>query len=65
MNPSWIPAGVAVLGLIANLVWTIVNMRMRADLADQIGALKEWMSQKYVPQEMCLLRHGHPAELAR
>jgi hypothetical protein len=58
MNPSWIPAICASLGLLANLIWTIVNLQMRADLAKQIAELKEWMSHEYVPQEMCSLRHA-------
>jgi hypothetical protein len=58
INPAWIPAGVTVVGIIANAVWSAVNLQMRADLAKQIEELKDWMRREYVPREMCQLCDG-------
>ena len=56
MNPSWIPAICASLGLVTNLIWTVLNLKMRADLANQIADLKKWMATEYITREVLELR---------
>jgi hypothetical protein len=48
MNPNWIPALCAVSGLFANLVWTLVNLRLEARVATEIQGLREWVNENFV-----------------
>ena len=56
MNPAWIPAICASVGLVTNLIWTVLNLKMRADLANQIADLKKWMATEYITREVLELR---------
>jgi hypothetical protein len=61
MNPNWLPVALTGIGLLINLIWTAVNMQMRADLARQIADLKESMRREYVTTEICELRMAKAA----
>jgi hypothetical protein len=47
-------------GLVANLVWLLTNLRIENRIGSKIDALKDWMDQRYVLQEVCDERHGKP-----
>jgi hypothetical protein len=51
MNPAWLPGIIASVGFIGNIIWTVLNLQMRADIAKQIADLKEWMSSEYVTRK--------------
>lgn len=63
MNPSWLPGIIGGLGLVVNAIWTTLNLQMRSDmraeLAKQTEGLKQFMSEEYVSDRMCKLRHEH------
>jgi len=48
---------VIVAGLLANLVWLIVNLRIDAVLSRRIERLKDEMADEYVPLKLCDERH--------
>lgn len=50
MNPAWITAIVAVLGLAMNGLWTAVNLRIENRILIRIEALKEWADDRFEPR---------------
>lgn len=48
MNPQWVTAGIAVLGLAANGLWTTINLRIENRVLERMDALKEWCDQRFV-----------------
>lgn len=61
MNASWLPAALGAAGVVVNLIWTALNMMMRADLARQISEMKESMRHEFVTHEICDLRMNQAA----
>ena len=62
LNPAWIPAYAALLGMLVNLIWTVVNMKLSRDLLEQLADLKIWFAKEYVSTQVCeLRRQGCPA----
>lgn len=49
MNSVWMTAIVAGVGLLANAIWTALNMKMRSDL-------REWIEGEFVSEQVCRLR---------
>ena len=69
MNPAWLPAISAVLGLLLNGGWALFNAGQRASIREsrasmvaEIAALKEWIAKEYVPRELCKLQQGQHYE---
>jgi hypothetical protein len=63
MNPAWIPAICAVVGLLGNAGWGLYNLgqktaieRERAATATEIAGFKEWIAHEYVCERMCAVR---------
>lgn len=60
MNPSWLPGIVGSLLTLVNMIWTGLNLQMRADvkaaLSQQTSELKAWMAEFYVSKEIYHLR---------
>jgi hypothetical protein len=54
MNPQWIGAALVGLGLAAQLVWTLVNLRIENRILLRLDELKEWCEERFV------LRPGAP-----
>lgn len=48
VSASVITVGLGVLGLLGNLAWMLVNLRMENRIGIKIDALKDWMDQRYV-----------------
>ena len=64
VNGSLIAAAVAVVGLMGNLIWMLINLRMESRIGAKIDALKDWMGERYVAthafqgcQTLCAERH--------
>jgi hypothetical protein len=57
MSPAHISAIVGALGLIANLAWTVVNLRIENALIRKLDELKTHISQQYVCFKVCDERH--------
>ncbi len=55
---SWLPVILTGVGLVANLVWTVVNLRVDARLGQKIDGLKEYMDEHYIRRRECDERHG-------
>lgn len=66
MNPSWLPGMVGSILTVVNIIWTGLNLQMRADvkaaLTQQTSDLKEWMAEFYVSKEIYHLRCKAPEE---
>src|ERR1017187_10304977 len=58
MTPVWAPAMVGVLGVVANSIWTIINMQMKEGLLREIAALKVDLSKEYVSESVYGYRHA-------
>jgi hypothetical protein len=59
---SWLPPAITALGVLVNIIWTVINMQMRAQLARQIVDLKDWIGRQFVYETICKLRRdGCPA----
>jgi hypothetical protein len=66
MNPSWLPGIVGSALTVVNLIWTGLNLQMRADvkaaLSEQTSELKAWMAEFYVSKEIYHLRRKPEGE---
>lgn len=51
MNPAWISALVAVVGLYTNLVWFLALLRMESRISGKVEDLKQWVSRNFVPRQ--------------
>ena len=56
MNPTYIGAALSALGLVGNLVWTVVNLRTHALITAKIDELKKDLKAEYVS---CSVFEGH------
>jgi hypothetical protein len=54
-----------ILGLAANLVWLIVNLRIDAKITARIDQLKEWMEERHVSADFCKGCHATADERFR
>lgn len=55
---TWMPAAATVIGMLVNLAWTIINMRIREDLAKRDQELKDWVHAEFVSHDVCSARMG-------
>ena len=53
MNSSYIGLVLTAVGLLANLVWTIINLRIEGRLERRFNDLKEYMEERYVCADLC------------
>lgn len=47
MNPQWIGATVAGVGLIANAAWTVINLRIENKMLKHIDEVKDWTLENF------------------
>lgn len=65
MNPQWVSAAVAGIGLLGSLVWTLVNLRIENRLLKRVDTLKEWADERFIrkPEPTVIVRHHMEASL--
>lgn len=62
MNAQWATAAIAGIGILGNLCWTLVNLRIENKLLTRIDGLKEWVNANYEPRRVPLRRTQVAAE---
>lgn len=48
MSAQWATALIAAAGLVGNLCWTLVNLRIENRILTRIDEVKEWADERFV-----------------
>ena len=61
MNPQWITAGAAVLGLVGSWVSVVIGLRVRVEIAQSEARQKEWADARFQRRRPPLAMPAPPA----
>lgn len=62
MSAQWVTAVIAGAGLLGNLCWTLVNLRIENRMLTRMDELKQWADDRFEPKNRSIKHWGQVHE---